>query len=73
VSTPVCMGPRSEGELFGERCMQPATFATYVGPRCARCAEAIKRGMKDPSTLGSVLAGKTCSDEDIARLVRPMS
>ena len=82
-----CMAPREEppdvpGQTFidrlrslgGPRCQAPATHETVMGCRCARHAEELRRALRDPHTLGNVLAGNRARTEDeIARLVRPLS
>jgi hypothetical protein len=51
-----CVGPK-EQKLFADRCFKPATHTTIMGPRCADCAELLRKALRDPNTLGNILAG----------------
>jgi hypothetical protein len=65
-----CMGPKNQ-KLFAERCLAPATHITIQGPHCAACAEALRKSLRDPNTLGNILAGNRArTEEEIALMVR---
>lgn len=56
--------------LGGPRCQEQATHMTVMGRRCARHAEELRQSLRDPHTLGNVLAGNRArTEEEIARLV----
>lgn len=56
--------------LGGPRCQEPATHETVMGRRCARHAEELRQALRDPRTLGNILAGdRARTEEEIARLV----
>jgi hypothetical protein len=65
-----CMS-RRDGELLGGAlCQEPATHDSIMGRRCARHAEAMRRSLRDPGTLGNVFAGgRARTEEEIARMV----
>jgi hypothetical protein len=65
-----CMAPSNRSDLGGPRCQKPATHATVLGRRCAVHAEELRQSLRDPNTLGNVLAGGRARTEDeIERMV----
>ena len=55
---------------MGPLCQDVATHDTVMGRRCARHAEECREALRNPRTLGNVLAGgRARTDEEIARLV----
>lgn len=83
IDTSRCMAPREEPpdvpeqtfidkirSLGAPRCQEPATHETVLGRRCAHHAEELQQSLRDPNTLGNVLAGRRArTEEEIARLV----
>lgn len=68
-----CMAPRDEKEFGGVRCQATATHETFMGRRCALHAEALRINLRNPRTLGNVLAGgRARTEEEIAMLVREL-
>ena len=64
------MAPRDPSTLGGPRCQAPATHDTIHGRRCAPCAEILRASLRDPHTLGNVLAGgRARTEEEIALMV----
>jgi hypothetical protein len=65
-----CMAPHDPAQLGGPRCQEPATHATALGRRCTRHAEAYRDALRNPRTLGNVIAGgRARTEEEIARMV----
>lgn len=70
IDTDRCMAKRDGAWIFGDRCQEPATHNTLMGRRCAHHAEEMRKALRDPNTLGNVLAGdRARTEEEIARLV----
>jgi len=67
-----CMAKRDGEPLGGERCQAAATHETLMGPRCAKHAEEFKQALRDPRTLGNVMAGRARTEDEIALLVREL-
>ena len=67
-----CMAPHDESTLGGPRCQEPATHITVLGRRCIRCAEDLRRAMRDPNTFINVVLGRARTEEEIAKLVVPL-
>ncbi len=63
-----CVAARDDVELGGPRCQELATHRTLFGRRCARHAEELRQTMRDPNTLGNVIAGVR-TEEQIARVI----
>lgn len=87
IDTSRCMAPREAPpdatpeqtfidrlrSLGGPRCQEPATHATVMGRRCARHAEELRQSLRDPNTLGNILAGgRARTEEEIAAMVREL-
>jgi hypothetical protein len=65
-----CMGPKDQ-RLFADRCFAEATHITIHGPRCTPCAEIFRQSLRDPNTLGNILAGNRArTEEEINRMVK---
>ena len=64
-----CMTPSNPSTLGGPRCQAPAAYSTVLGRRCTRCAEELRRAMRDPNTFINVIVGRARTEEEIARLV----
>jgi hypothetical protein len=64
-----CMAQRDGEPLGGARCQAPATHLSYLGRRCVRHAEELRRSLRNANTLGNILSGGVPSEEKIARLV----
>jgi hypothetical protein len=54
------------------RCGKPALFESILGYRCAECADKLRVSMRNSNTLVNVLSGRTRTEEEIQRLVRPL-
>lgn len=68
-----CMAPRDDAPIGGARCQAPATHETYLGRRCALHAEAMKVNLRNPNTLGNIVAGGGArTEEEIGVLVREL-
>lgn len=68
-----CMAPRDDAPIGGARCQAAATHETLMGRRCALHAEALRINLRNPKTLGNVLAGgRARTEEEIAVLVREL-
>ncbi len=68
-----CMAPRDDAPIGGARCQAPATHETYLGRRCADHAEALRINLRNPHTLGNLIAGGVArTEEEIAVLVREL-
>ena len=67
-----CMAPSNPSTLGVPRCQAPATHVTVLGRRCTRCAEELRRAMRDPHTFINVIVGRARTEEEIARLVTPL-
>jgi hypothetical protein len=64
------MGPKDQ-QLFAERCLAEATHITIHGARCTKCAEQFKESLRDPNTLGNILAGNRArTEEEISKMVK---
>lgn len=50
-----CMAS-SNGQPFGERCGQPATWICPSGPRCDACAEREKKAILDGACILAIAA-----------------
>jgi hypothetical protein len=59
--------------IGGPRCGKPATFQTVWGVYCDDHAEALRASMKNPRTIPNLVAGRVRTDDEIARLVRPIA
>jgi len=64
-----CMAPRDESTLGGPRCQEPTTHVTVLGRRCTRCAEELRRAMRDPHTFINVALQRARTEEEIDRMV----
>jgi hypothetical protein len=77
---PKCLGPKeiptfSLKSLFhNERCLAPATHVDVFlnRPLCDACAERSRAALRDPNTLGNVLGKRARTEEEIARMIRPL-
>lgn len=59
-----CLAPRVDKDIGGERCQEIATHETYLGRRCERHAEQMRRELRNPNILFNVLAGRRARTED---------
>jgi hypothetical protein len=64
-----CMAPSNPSTLGGPRCQAPAAYSTVLGRRCTRCAEELRRAMRDPNTFINVIVGRARTEEEIDRMV----
>lgn len=71
IDTSRCMAKHDDAPLFSAtRCQEPATHQTVMGKRCARHAEELKIALRDPLTVGNVIAGNRArTEEEIDRMV----
>lgn len=65
-------GECKAGKLFGPRCGKPATHWTWIGLRCAGCAELLRQALRNPNTVVNVLARRARTEEEIARFVKEL-
>lgn len=74
IDTKRCMAKRDGAPIFSaERCQAPATHETIMGRRCALHAEELRASLRNPNTLGNILAGGVArTEEQIAMLVREL-
>lgn len=69
IDTSRCMAQQDDAPL-GALCQEPATHNSLMGRRCARHAEELRRSLRNPNTLGNLLAGgRARTEEEIAKLV----
>lgn len=54
------------------RCGAPATHEGFWGDLCERCAELSRERARNPLTMINVMAGRARTEEEIARLIRPI-
>lgn len=67
-----CMALRDGEPLGGERCQAPATHDTVFGRRCERCAENLRRSLRDPHAFMNVLRGGPFSEKRISEMVKEL-
>jgi len=61
-----------DGSLGGPRCQDAATHESVWGRRCTKHADELKKRLRDPSTLGNIIAGRARTEEEIGKMVREL-
>ncbi len=65
-----CMALKDGEPTGGPRCQAPATHWTIMGRRCAHHAERFRESLRNPNTLGNILAGGgRRTEKQIAKMV----
>ncbi len=59
--------------LGGPRCGKPATFSTPLGYYCDDCIERFRAVCRSPLSMINVIAGRARTEEEIARLIKPIT
>lgn len=67
-----CTAPRDGHEVGGPRCQETATHTTYLGRKCARHVEEMRRALRSPNTLVSLIRGRPYTEEEIAKMISPL-
>jgi hypothetical protein len=67
-----CTALLEDAMFGGPRCQELATHDSFVGHRCARHAEELRRALRSPNTLINIRRGPR-SESEIAQMVVELS
>lgn len=62
----------SRDHPFGERCGDPATHWSQLGPRCTKHAEELRAALRNPNAIINLSVGRGRSEKEIERFVKEL-